>query len=415
MHYTRRGFLEASLFAGASSIMASRLAFANAPTESRFVFVLLRGALDGLSAVPPVGDPDYAELRGQIALAKSGENAALPLDGTFGLHPSLQFLHASYAAKELAVLHAVASPYRERSHFDGQNVLECGGTHPHETQSGWINRALGALPGVARESGVALGANIPLAMRGPVEVASWSPTKTAALDDDTLARVTDLYARDPLLSRRLAEALESDAIANEAQAAVNMDDTPMMTANVVERDAKEKKNYNARYAEAARAAANFLKRDDGPRVAMFDTTGWDTHANEGAAQGQLALRLGGLDSALQALRDSLGPVWRSTVVLVATEFGRTAAINGTRGTDHGTGAAAFLLGGAVAGGRVIADWPGLSRANLLENRDVRPTHDLRAVMKGVLRDHLGVPVTTLDSQVFPDSGTVRSVDGLIRG
>ena len=167
--------------------------------------------------------------------------------------------------------------------------------------------------------------------------------------------------------------------------------------------------------ETARAAAGFLKRDDGPRVAMFDTTGWDTHANEGGAQGQLALRLRGLDAALAALKESLGPVWRNTVVLVATEFGRTAAINGTRGTDHGTGAAAFLLGGAVAGGRVLADWPGLSRAKLLDSRDLKPTRDLRTVMKGVLHDHLGVPAAALDGSVFPGSATARPMDGLIRG
>ena len=411
---SRRQFLETSLFAGASSVMASRVAFANAPTDARFVFVLLRGALDGLSAVPPIGDPDYAGLRGQIALASSGENAALPLDGTFGLHPALKFLHASYTARELAVLHAVASPYRERSHFDGQNVLECGASRPHETQSGWINRALGAMPGGARESGVALGANVPLAMRGSVEVASWSPTKLTALDDETLARITDLYASDPLLSRRLAEALESDAIATEAREAVDAEPgAAMMDAKLVERDAQTRRNSNARYTEAARAAAGFLKRDDGPRVAMFDTSGWDTHANEGAAQGQLALRLRGLDLALQELKNLLGPVWRSTVVLVATEFGRTAAINGTRGTDHGTGAAAFLLGGAVAGGRVISDWPGLSRSALHESRDLRPTRDLRSVMKGVLRDHLGVSDTALDSQVFPGSIAVRPLDGLV--
>jgi uncharacterized protein (DUF1501 family) len=184
--------------------------------------------------------------------------------------------------------------------------------------------------------------------------------------------------------------------------------------DVVARDAKEKRNYNARYVEAARAAAGFLKRDDGPRVAMFDTTGWDTHANEGAAQGQLALRLRGLDVALEALRDSLGAVWRHTVVMVATEFGRTAAINGTRGTDHGTGAAAFLLGGAVAGGRVIADWPGLARASLYEGRDLRPTYDLRAVMKGVLRDHLALSTSALDGQVFPGTAAVRPLDGLVR-
>jgi uncharacterized protein (DUF1501 family) len=356
-------------------------------------------------------------LRGQIALPKSGEGAVLPLDSTFALHPSLQFLHESYAAKELTVLHAIASPYRERSHFDGQDVLETGGLHPHAIQSGWLNRAIVAMPkGASREAGVALGANVPLAMRGPAEVASWSPTKITALDEETLIRLTDLYARDPLLSRRLAEALESDAIANEAQAAANAEGEPAMaTNNVVERDAQEKRNSSARYTEAARAAAGFLRRDDGPRVAMFDTTGWDTHANEGGAKGQLALRLRGLDQALAALKEAMGPVWRNTAILVATEFGRTAAINGTGGTDHGTGAAAFLLGGAVSGGRVLADWPGLARGSLYENRDVRPTRDLRAVMKGVLRDHLAVPAGALESQVFPDGAGARPLDGLIRG
>lgn len=416
MTVTRRTFLETSLFAGASTLLSARFALANAPTDSRFVFVLLRGALDGLSAVPPVGDPDYASLRGQIALAKSGEGAALPLSGEFGLHPALAFLHSSYKAKELAVLHAIATPYRERSHFDAQNVLESGDLRPHGTDSGWINRAIASLQWKTPEAGVALGANVPLAMRGPAEVASWSPTKIAALDEATLQRVQDLYARDPLLSKRLADALESDAIANEAQAAANSDTEPAMDMNsgVVESEGKVKRNYNARYAETARAAAGFLKRDDGPRVAMFDTTGWDTHANEGGATGQLALRLRALDAGLAALKESLGPVWRNTVVLVATEFGRTAAINGTRGTDHGTGAAAFLLGGAVAGGRVIADWPGLSRSDLYESRDLKPTRDLRTVMKGVLRDHLGVSTAVLDSRVFPDSASAKPLDGLVR-
>src|SRR5689334_20594237 len=250
-HLTRRSFLEASVFAGASTLVATRFALANAPTDSRFVFVLLRGALDGLSAVPPVGDPDYAGLRGQIALPRSGEGAALPLAGPFGLHPSLAFLHACYQAKERAVLHAIATPYRERSHFDAQNVLESGDMRPHGSTSGWINRALASLPVKTREAGVALGANVPLAMRGPAEVASWSPTKIAALDDATLQRITDLYARDPLLSQRLADALESDAIANEAQAAANGDADPAMEMKpgVVESDDRVKRNYNARYAE----------------------------------------------------------------------------------------------------------------------------------------------------------------------
>jgi uncharacterized protein (DUF1501 family) len=415
---SRRRFLQGSLFAGAGTLMASRLALAAAATDSRFVFVLLRGALDGLSAVPPVGDPDYARLRGQIAIARAGEGAALPLTADFGLHPALTFLHSRFTAKELAVLHAVATPYRERSHFDAQNVLESGDSRPYGASSGWINRALTTLPmDRSREAGVALGSNVPLAMRGPAEVASWSPTKIESLDESTLARITDLYARDPVLSRRLADALQSDTIAREAQAAALEEARAGAGPGVLVMDlpapAKPRPNYTARYEETARAAGGFLKREGGPRVAMFDTSGWDTHANEGGATGQLALRLRGLDAALAALRESLGPVWRKTVVLVATEFGRTAAINGTRGTDHGTGAAAFLLGGAVAGGRVITDWPGLSRASLLENRDLKPTRDLRTVMKGVLRDHLGVPDAALDSKVFPGSAGVKPLDGLI--
>jgi uncharacterized protein (DUF1501 family) len=329
----------------------------------------------------------------------------------------LSFLKSSYDAGELAVLHAVATSYRERSHFDAQDVLESGVVRPHGSTSGWINRALAALPGdQSSEAGVALGANVPLAMRGPAEVASWSPTRLSSLDESTLARLTDLYASDELLSKRLADALQSDAIATAAQAAAEVEaaeDEKMTPGNVVAEDAKQKRNFNARYVETARAAAGFLKRDDGPRVAMFDTSGWDTHANQGGAQGQLALRLRGLDTALQALRETLGPAWRKTAVLVATEFGRTAAINGTRGTDHGTAAAAFLLGGAVRGGRVITDWPGLSRANLHEARDLAPTRDLRSVMKGLLRDHLGVPSKSLDTAVFPDSSSIRPLNNLV--
>lgn len=417
MVLTRRRVLEAALFAGATSVVSTRLALANAPGEARFVFVLLRGALDGLHAVPPLGDPHYSALRGQIALARHGEGAALPLTDDFGLHPALQFLQGAYRAKEMAVLHAVATSYRDRSHFDAQNVLESGDQRPHGSTSGWINRALSSLPRRASaDAGVALGANVPLAMRGPAQVASWSPTRFASLDDGTLSRLTDLYASDPLLSRRLADALQSDAIATEAQAAAEggLEEAPMPAAAPVSEDVRQRRNFQARYVETARAAAGFLKRDDGPRVAMFDTSGWDTHANQGGAQGQLALRLRGLDAALATIKESLGPAWRHTVVLVATEFGRTAAINGTRGTDHGTGAAAFLVGGAVNGGRVVADWPGLAPGDLLEKRDLKPTCDLRSVMKGVLRDHLGVARAALDDVVFPGSRQVPVLADLIR-
>lgn len=424
----RREFLKVGALATGGALITSRLAFARiAPgaRRPRFVLVILRGALDGLAAVPPYGDRGYGHLRGEFALRAPGEaKGALPLNGFFGLHPSLGFLGESYAARELIVFHAVASPYRERSHFDGQDVLENGTAVPHAAQSGWLNRALAQVPGGRRrDAGVALGQNVPLVMRGPAEVTSWSPSKLSGLDDDTLARITDLYARDPLLSVRLADALMADRVAAEPGGATSQDAmapeamaqstaaAPGATAaTAVPPQAKP----GGAYAEIVHAAGGFLREEDGPQVAVFDTTGWDTHANEGAAEGQLAGRLAALDKGLATLKGELGPVWKDTAVLLVTEFGRTAAINGTRGTDHGTATVAFLAGGAVAGGRVIADWPGLSSRELYQGRDLMPTLDLRCVLKGVLQEHLGVPAPALEAAVFPQSERARALKGLVR-
>lgn len=397
----RRDFIRASLAAGlvaTGGLAASRVSIAaGGAGEQRFVLVLLRGALDGLAAVPPVGDPDYARLRGELALPL----AANPhrLDGPFVLHPSLEFLASQWQSRQLAVVHAVATPYRERSHFDAQDVLESGFARPHAAQTGWLNRALSAMPrrGGARNPGVALGANVPLVMRGSTEVASWSPGRLPDLQDDTLQRIADLYAGDAVLSQRLADALSADAIANGAGA-------DAMGGRAA---------AGAQVEKTARATAEFLLRADGPRVAVFETTGWDTHANQGSEAGVLALRLRALDAGLSSLREALGGAWNSTVVLVATEFGRTAAVNGTRGTDHGTGAVAFLLGGAVRGGRIIGDWPGLSPGALYQGRDLQPTTDLRSVMKTVLRDHLQVPQRQLEDSVFPDSGAAAYLPGIV--
>jgi uncharacterized protein (DUF1501 family) len=436
-HLDRRQFLATSALAAGGLLLTSRLTFANtASTPSRFVFIILRGALDGLTAVPPYGDPDYARLRGELALGAPGANAGvLKLDNTFGLHPSLAFMSDRYAARELLVFHAIASPYRERSHFDGQDVLENGYARPHAVQTGWLNRALAALPAdrSRKELGVALGQNVPLVMRGAAPVASWSPSRLTALDEDTLERITDLYAKDPLLSKRLADALAADAIATEAQdvsmtanvgsAVSSTASSPSMEmaptgahaqpADMLAKREKAAIRGGARYVEVIRAAAGFLRKDDGPQIAVFDATGWDTHANEGGAQGQLSVRLAALDVGLRTLQEQLGPVWKNTAVLIATEFGRTAATNGTRGTDHGTGAAAFLVGGAVQGGRVVADWPGLSARALYQSRDLKPTMDIRSVLKGVLADHLRVPTAALESSVFPDSASARTLTGLI--
>ncbi|HXZ59803.1 MAG TPA: DUF1501 domain-containing protein [Steroidobacteraceae bacterium] len=408
----RREFLSVGALAAGGALVTSRVCFARVATGARrprLVLVILRGALDGLAAVPPYGDRDYGRLRGEFALRAPGEaQGALPLNGFFGLHPSLAFLGQSYAARELSVFHALASPYRERSHFDGQDVLENGTALAHAVQTGWLNRALGEAPGERRhEAGVALGQNVPLVMRGPAEVASWSPSKLPGPDEDTLSRLTDLYARDPLLSVRLADALmansmvaESDTMATGMPAGA---DTPAQA-----------RQPPAQYAEVVRAAAGFLRQEDGPQVAVFDTTGWDTHAHEGGAEGQLAGRLAALDKGLATLKEQLGPVWSDTAVLLVTEFGRTAAINGTRGTDHGTATMAFLVGGAVAGGRVIADWPGLSARALYQGRDLMPTLDLRCVLKGVLEQHLEIAPRALEATVFPGSERSRALTGLMR-
>lgn len=417
----RREFLAGAALAAGGLLLTSGIAFAGSGTGTRFVLVILRGALDGLAAVPPYGDADYARLRGEVALAAPGvPGGALQLDGLFGLHPSLVFLHESFDAHELVVFHAIATSYRERSHFDGQDVLENGCARAHAAQTGWINRALAALPAdrSARrgELGVALGQNVPLVMRGPAPVASWSPSHLAALDEDTLQRITDRYATDALLSQRLADALATQAIDGAAA------DEPVLVSAADERTpaqllaqrAAGNIRRGAPYKEIIHATASFLRSEDGPRIAVFDASGWDTHANEGGAEGQLAARLAGLDAGLRTLKEELGPVWRETAVMVVTEFGRTAAVNGTRGTDHGTAAAAFLLGGAVDGGRVIAKWPGLSAHALYQGRDLAPTLDLHCVLKGLLAEHLQVPTRALETSVFPDSAAAKPLRGLVR-
>ena len=417
---SRRGFLShgaasVGALAGASllgnALLTTRMAFGapNSATDGRFVFIIMRGALDGLSAVPPYGDSAYAALRGPIAVPPPGaSDGGLRLDNLFALHPSLDFLHESFGAKELLVAHAVASPYRERSHFDGQDVLESGVGRPHASETGWLNRALGAQEGARHGLGIALGTNVPLVMRGSAEVASWSPSRLASLSDDTLQRVTDLYASDGLLGQRLADALASQSIANEDQAG---SDEKMPAGDA---SAGAKRGPGAHFEETTRAAASFLARADGPRVAVLETSGWDTHANEGGAKGQLAQRLAALDAGLRAFKTALGPAWKNTVVVMATEFGRTAATNGTRGTDHGTGSAAFVLGGAVYGGRVLADWPDLGPSGLYQGRDLKPTTDLRSLLKGVLHEQLRISDRTLDATVFPDSAGARRIDGLVR-
>jgi uncharacterized protein (DUF1501 family) len=403
---SRRRFLAGVGVLTASAALPNVL-FARTGSASRLLVVILRGALDGLAAAPAHGDPNYAALHRDLAIPAPGrEGGALRLDGTFGLHPSLQFLHERYQAGELLLFHAIASPYRDRSHFDGQNVLENGLTQTLGSSDGWLNRALGCMPprhaGPDAERAMALSQNVPLILRGAQEVLSKSPQTMPDVDEDLMARLADLYSKDPWFSARLSEAADSEKLI------VGGSDEPMLekSGNPRRRD--------GRLERTVRMAAQIMRSDGGPEIAVLEATGWDTHANQGASEGALAGRLSGLDQAMRVLANELGALWRDTAVLIATEFGRTAAMNGTRGTDHGTGTCCFALGGAISGGRILADWPGLARADLLEGRDLKPTSDLRSVFKGVLADHLKIGRARLEETVFPDSANAKPLQGLIK-
>ena len=391
---TRRALL---LGSGAFAAWAYVPRFARAAdgTDPRLIIVILRGALDGLATVAPVGDPDYAGLHGSIALTANGPHAAIMLDSFFALHPSMPEFARMYREGHAVVVHAVSTPYRDRSHFDGQDVLESGYAGPGRVQSGWLNRALEGLPrGERVMSALAVGPTTPLVLRGAAATVGWAPVALPRADDDTAARLLDLYQhRDSALANALSQGLQLEKVTQGE----GMRPQPGIKA----------------IQQLARGAAKLMAADDGPRIAALALDGWDTHANEGGPVGRLAQLLSGLDGALLAFEGALGPRWRDTVVVIATEFGRTARINGTDGTDHGTGTIALLAGGAVNGGRVITDWPTLRPASLYQGRDLAPTTDLRAVLKGVLADHLGISESVLASTVFPDSAATPPMQGLI--
>jgi uncharacterized protein (DUF1501 family) len=377
--------------------------------DPRLLVIILRGALDGLAAVAPVGDPNWARLRGDAAVTLNGPVAAMPLNAFFALNPAMPNLYRLYKAGHATVVHAVATPYRERSHFDGQDVLESGHPSPGTSRTGWLNRALASLEPGERVTGragsaVSIGITAPLVVRGPANVVSWTPSVRPQARDDTLMRLLDLYRHtDPALAIAMEERIGLAGIVGAGP----------MRPGEPERATGNAERVRRYFAHTAGAAAKFLARPDGPRIGALSLEGWDTHANEGALDGRLSILLSGLDAAIEAVEREMKDAWRETAVAVVTEFGRTARINGTAGTDHGTGTVALLIGGALKGGRVITDWPGLSDAQLHQGRDLKPTLDLRAPLKGLLRDHVGVGGTALDTVVFPDSAVVRPLSGLV--
>jgi uncharacterized protein (DUF1501 family) len=381
--------------------------------DPRMLTIVLRGALDGLATVAPVGDPDWVKLRGDKALVLDGKTPALPLDPFFALNPAMPNLLRLYKAEQAAIVHACATPYRERSHFDGQDVLESGLPNPGRADSGWLNRALGGLEPEGRVTrkdarAFAVGPVTPLVVRGPTPVMSWTPTRIQPASEDTMARLIDLYQHTDTELARAIEGRRDLALLARAGDPTAM--APTEGRQMPQGFAAQVRGY---FADAAGTAAKFLARADGPRIGALAFNGWDTHIDEGADSGRLATLLGALDGALAAVEKNMGEAWRETVVAVVTEFGRTARINGTNGTDHGTGTIALLAGGALKGGRVIADWPGLKNANLHEGRDLAATIDLRAVLKGLLKDHLRVTDQALASNVFPGSADVKAMAGLV--
>jgi len=338
MQFDRRTLLKSLAATGAFAASArARFAFAATPDDRRLVVVILRGALDGLAAVPPHGDKDYASVRGALALETSGTRALHDLDGFFGLNPALTSLKGLYDARQLVVFHNICSPYRDRSHFDGQNVLEAGGTEPHLLQDGWLNRALAPM-GLRDSGAIAIAQTPPLMLSGKTQTGSWMPPVMPAPDELFLDQVRALYAHDEILKASLTSALALQASAQNA-----MDD-PASKAMP-----PGKGGGNGNLTPLFQGAGHLLAAANGPRVATLEASGWDTHVAEGAADGQLARRLGMLDAAIDAMRAAMGPdVWNKTAVVMATEFGRTVHPNGSGGTDHGTGGAAFLFGGAAS-------------------------------------------------------------------
>src|SRR5687768_5660206 len=385
----RRTFVHQMCLGGLATFALPNITFAQVKGGGRFVFVLLRGGFDGLAAVVPYGDPSYQRLRSGFAFE---ESELLALNDLFGLAPGLAPLRELWQANELVTLHAMAIPYRTRSHFDGQAILETGIDRPVGSSDGWLNRLLQVMAG--QRSGIAIAAGMPRSLTGPFEVQSWSPTQLGAVDDAYLQRLGTLYRTDKTLYGRFEAAVQQqDVVGEEPMArggARRGGVTPLM-----------------------QAAARILRQDGGPNIAAVEFSGWDTHANQGLAGGALDRLLGQLAEGLVAFHTDMGPAWSNTTVVVMTEFGRTARPNGTRGTDHGTAGAGFIIGPKLSRSAVFADWPGLGSRALFEGRDLSPTLDTRSVLKGAIAATFDLNGAQAD-RVFPGSNGARGLYEMMR-
>lgn len=385
MRMDRREFLHSAgmCLGGLATFGFPEVHFANVRQDGRLVFVLLRGGFDGLAAVAPTFDPAWRDLRGSLAPDPAD---LIELADGFALTPGLAPFREFWERDELLVLHAMAIPFRTRSHFDGQAILETGLDQPEGGADGWLNRLLSVMEG--SRAGISIAAGMPRSLTGPVEVTSWSPTELGAVEDAYLDRLSVLYRSDEALQGRFEAALGMLDVGEEMAAMGGAARRPGADA-----------------ASLFEAAARLMTTQEGPNVAAMEFSGWDTHANQGGIGGNLDRQLGRLAEGLSAFREAMGDAWPGTTVVVMTEFGRTARPNGTGGTDHGTGGAGFVLGTGVARSRVVADWPGLAERQLFENRDLAPTLDTRAVLKGVLAGTFDLTAAQA-GRVFPDSAGV---------
>ncbi len=373
MILSRRSIILSGLAASAAGALP-RFAYAAAGTPKRLVFVIQRGAADGLATVAPTGDPAFAAARRALADESVG---GTKLDAMFTLHPALAASATLFGAKQAHFAHAVATAYRDRSHFDGQNMLEGGGSRPYGRDDGWVGRLLTLLPAAEREA-LAIAPAVPLALRGPVQAGTYAPSRLPQADADLVARLTAMYADDALLRPLWESAVKTQELAGDIGG-----------------------NNGRNGAELGKLAASLMLPKDGARVMMVETGGWDTHSGQ---RGRLAAQLRGLDQLIGALQAGLGAAWNDTLVIVATEFGRTVEVNGTGGTDHGTASAAMLLGGRLAaGGEVSADWPGLSAAARHEGRDLKPTRSLESVIAGAVAHHYALDPKRVMATLYPDA------------
>lgn len=366
-----------------------------ASSDPRLLVVVLRGGMDGINAVVPLGDPAYASMRGGIAIRRS---ETIKLDTNFfGLNTALKTFGDLYARGEALAVHACCTPLRNRSHFDAQDNLENGLPGLASNATGWLNRLLSVMPKgspIDAYGAIQVG-EAPLLLRGPERVLGWSPTWFNHPGPEISGPVKTLLKRqDPELYKALLAGMKADALAEKHAG----DDG----------DASQ-------FVRAFRGAGRLLSAENGPRIAVMSVGNFDTHSDQGSRDGFLWGSLHELDVGLKEFRANARDIWRDTVIVMATEFGRTVRVNGDDGTDHGVGTVTLLAGGAVAGGKVLGDWPGLSKANLYEDSDLKPTTDLRAVFKGVLADHVGVPRATLDTTIFPESSAVAPMTGLVKG